>query len=110
MMSLSIIIIEVKYVIGSTLTKLKSCRSYVHKSPFPLSNVQAQFLQLLLLYIHYVQALSERGEKLNDVVETTARMRDHADEFETAAKALREKYANRKWWQLQECETTSFHV
>ena len=47
-----------------------------------------------------VQALSERGEKLNDVVESTARMRDHADAFEEAARALKEKYANRKWWQL----------
>jgi len=37
---------------------------------------------------------------LGDVVEATARMSEQADAFEEAAKALREKYANRKWWQL----------
>ena len=44
--------------------------------------------------------LSEREERLDDVVESTARMREQGDAFEEAAKALREKYANRKWWQL----------
>jgi len=49
---------------------------------------------------NFLQALSERGDKLNDIAENTARMRDSADAFGEAAKALQEKYANRKWWQL----------
>ena len=45
-----------------------------------------------------MQALSERGQRLDDVVENTARMRDQAVVNEEAGKTLREKYTNQKWW------------
>ena len=44
------------------------------------------------------QALSERGQRLDDVVENTARMRDQAVVNEEAGKTLRGKYTNQKWW------------
>jgi len=51
-----------------------------------------------------MQVLSERGQKLGDIADSTARMKDSASAYEEAAREaarrLREKYANRKWWQI----------
>ena len=62
------------------------------------------FCCLILLLLLFIQAISERGKKLGDIADSTARMKDSASAYEEAAREaarrLREKYANRKWWQI----------
>ena len=47
-----------------------------------------------------VQALVERGQKLGEVEEQTAQMRDAAHQFSRNAENLADKYKNKKWYQL----------
>ena len=47
-----------------------------------------------------MKALAQRKEKMEEVVEHTESMREQSSIYEEAAKALREKYTNQKWWQL----------
>ncbi|XP_063718023.1 syntaxin-binding protein 5-like isoform X2 [Symsagittifera roscoffensis] len=45
-------------------------------------------------------ALVERGEKLNQVEDATAQMRDNAQQFSRNAEGLADKYKNKKWYQI----------
>ena len=47
-----------------------------------------------------VQAAIERGERLGELEERTAQMRTEAEEFSKAAHQLKNKYRDKKWYQL----------
>ena len=44
--------------------------------------------------------LGERGEKLRGLQDKTDRMQSDAADFASMARAIREREAGRKWWQL----------
>ena len=44
--------------------------------------------------------LEERGEKLGQLSDKTENMANSAKDFASMARAIRDKEANRKWWQL----------
>ena len=45
-------------------------------------------------------ALAESGEKLRTLQDKTDRMQNDAADFASMARAIREREAGRKWWQL----------
>jgi len=47
-----------------------------------------------------LQAAIERGEKLGELEERTAQMRTEAEEYAKAAHQLKNKYRDKKWYQL----------
>jgi syntaxin-binding protein 5 len=44
--------------------------------------------------------LLDRGEKLGEIEDKSAQMRDKAQNFSGVAKQLEEKMKNKKWYQL----------
>ena len=44
--------------------------------------------------------LDERGEKLRGLADKTERMQSDAADFASMARAIKEREAGRKWWQL----------
>ncbi|BDA45161.1 hypothetical protein COCOBI_06-6410 [Coccomyxa sp. Obi] len=46
------------------------------------------------------QRLAERGEKLRSLQDKTDRMQADAEDFASMARAIRDREANKKWWQL----------
>ena len=47
-----------------------------------------------------MQAAIERGEKLGELEERTAQMRNEAEEYSRMANQLKAKYRDKKWYQL----------
>ncbi len=46
------------------------------------------------------QKLAERGEKLRTLQDKTDRMQADAEDFASMARQIRDREANKKWWQL----------
>lgn len=44
--------------------------------------------------------LAERGEKLRTLQDKTDQMQADAEDFASMARHIREREANKKWWQL----------
>jgi len=47
-----------------------------------------------------MQAAIERGEKLGELEERTAQMRNEAEEYSKLASQLKAKYRDKKWYQF----------
>jgi syntaxin-binding protein 5 len=47
-----------------------------------------------------MQAAIERGERLSELEERTAQMRNEAEEYSRMASQLKAKYRDKKWYQL----------
>ena len=65
-----------------------------------LKNFYRRSLSAAAIAAENVVKLEERGEKLNTINSKAEMMANDAADFASMARAIRDREANRRWWQM----------